>query len=248
MSVVAIRKSVQPMTAFAVASAVHVLLAFGIVYMPRLEITPPQAVGGFEVVDLSAFGGAHPTAQDVPEEAPKVEQTEAEPEPEPEPIVKADPAPLPVPVAKPKPVAKPEPKPKPVVHKAVAKPAPKPTPKPVEKAEPSTNPVSKPMASSGSQNAFVPPSSEAAYLRNPKPAYPSLAKRRGMQGVVLLYVEVSPDGHPLAVTVKKGSGYSILDKAALKAVWAWRFAPAMRGSTPVRAGVEIPIRFILNDA
>ncbi len=227
--------------ALALALGVHVTLAWGVLVMPRMNITPPQAVGGFEVVDLSAFGIAavadpEPAEQETPKEKP-IEEAKVEPEPEvvqetkpePEPEIAA-PQPVPQPVAQPK--SKPEPK-----------------PNPAQTAEPKSKPVKQPQtATVGSQEAFVPPSSTAAYLRNPKPTYPALAQRRGMEGIVLLVVEVSVQGRPLSVSVKKGSGYSILDKAALRAVQAWRFAPATRGGQPVAASVEVPIRFILKDA
>ena len=237
-----------PSAAFVVASGVHVAIALALVWMPKPDITPPVAVGGFEVVDLSAFGVAAPVEPEPIEEEPIEEaKVEPEPEPEPEPIpepkVEAQPEPAPIPA--PKPVVKPKPKPKPVVK-------PKPQPKPVQKAEPKPQAKPKPQkaqaSAPGSQNAYVPPTSTAAYLRNPKPAYPGLAQRRGMQGVVLLLVEVSAKGYPTAVKVKKTSGFMLLDKAALKAVRSWRFAPAKRGSLPVAASVEVPIRFTLNDA
>jgi len=248
MTVAALKLIARPAAAFVVASGVHVAIALALVWMPKPDITPPVAVGGFEVVDLSAFGVAAPVEPEPIEEEPIEEaKVEPEPEPEPEPIpepkVEAQPEPAPIPA--PKPVVKPKPKPKPVVK-------PKPQPKPVQKAEPKPQAKPKPQkpqaSAPGSQNAYVPPTSTAAYLRNPKPAYPGLAQRRGMQGVVLLLVEVSAKGYPTTVKVKKTSGFMLLDKAALKAVRSWRFAPAKRGSLPVAASVEVPIRFTLNDA
>ena len=220
--------------------------------MPDMEVIPPQIDGGFEVVDLSAFGVAAMPEPEPVEEEP-IEKAEVEPlpkpEPEPEPEILPEPEPEPEVVEKVEPAPLPKPKPKPVVQ-----PKPKPEPKPVQKAEakpqpkPQPKPRPKTTASAGSQSAFVPPTSNAAYLRNPKPTYPSIAQRRGMEGVVLVMVEVTAQGVPKTVTVKKSSGFMLLDKAALKAVRAWRFAPATRGRKPVAAGVEVPIRFKLNDA
>ncbi|MCW8914792.1 MAG: energy transducer TonB [Magnetovibrio sp.] len=240
--------------AFSVAASVHIAIVAGLVAMERMNIDPPQIMGGFEVVDLSAFGvAAQPEPEPVeekPVEEAKVDpipEPEPEPEPLPEPeVAEPEPDPLPQPVVQPKPKPKPEPKPKPV-----AKPKPKlePKPKEVTKPKPKPKPVPQPQtASAGSQNAYVPPSSTAAYLRNPKPTYPALAQRRAMQGVVLLLVEVSINGKPSSVKVKKGSGFAILDKAALRAVRQWQFAPAKRGGKPIAASIEVPIRFILNDA
>ena len=241
-----------PSAAFVVASGVHVLLAAALMWMPKPDITLPMAVGGFEVVDLSAFGVSalpEPEPIEEPVEEELVEEAKVEPEPEPEPEVIPEPEPEPEVLSEPEPA--PLPKPKPV---EVAK------PKPVEKvvkkveAKPEIKPEVKPRPkrqvdpSVGSQNAFVAPRSNAAYLKNPKPAYPPIALRRGMQGLVLLTVEVSKKGTPLAVRIKKSSGFVLLDKSALKAVRRWRFAPATRGGLPVSATVDVPIRFSLNDA
>lgn len=95
---------------------------------------------------------------------------------------------------------------------------------------------------------YVPPSSNAAYLSNPKPAYPSLAQKRGWEGIVTLSVAVDESGQPLDVQIKSSSGYSVLDRCAVEAVQRWRFVPARRGGRNVAANVEVPIRFGLESA
>lgn len=241
MSVNVIQHIAPSAAAFVLAASVHVGLAVGLLYMPQMDIVPPQVDGGFEVVDLSAFGVAampepEPEQKVEPVEEPVVEKApkEAEPLPEPEAVAKLEPAPLPMPKPKPKPVAQPQAKAEPVQ-----------TAQPQPQAKPDVQPQTQTV---GSQHAFVPPMSQAAYLRNPKPSYPTIAQQRGMEGMVLIYVEVSALGEPLSVTLKQSSGFVLLDKAALKAVHGWRFAPATRGGQPVAAGVEVPIRFSLNDA
>ena len=79
------------------------------------------------------------------------------------------------------------------------------------------------------------------------PDYPDLARRRGEQGRVLLRVEVSMDGRPLAVSVARSSGFGILDSAAQDAIRAWRFVPATEGGRPVQAIAEVPIQFRLEN-
>ncbi|MBL4613453.1 MAG: energy transducer TonB [Magnetovibrio sp.] len=262
MTAIMTKRHIAPLAAFVVAAGVHVLVVTALVSMPKPETTPPLALGGFEVVDLSAFGvAANPEPEPEPEPEPLEEQPEEEAEVEPEPIVepipelepeviaepepeiiaKVNPAPIP------KPVVKPKLKPK-VIKKTPPKPVVKQRPKPVETANVQATPQKQSEPSLGSQNAFVPPKSHATYLKNPKPHYPRIALRRGMQGLVLLSVEVSAKGQPVAVLVKKSSGYVLLDKAAKKAVRIWRFAPATRGGLPVSARVDVPIRFSLNDA
>ena len=92
---------------------------------------------------------------------------------------------------------------------------------------------------------LVPPVSHAAYLNNAPPAYPKAARQRGMQGQVVLLVEVSAEGRVSGLRVKTGSGFDILDRAAVEAVRNWRFVPARRGAVAEAATVEVPIRFDL---
>jgi len=95
------------------------------------------------------------------------------------------------------------------------------------------------------QSAFTAP--RPVGLSNPKPPYPLLARRRGLEGQVLLSVRVQADGRVADVEIKQGSGHAILDQAAVKTLYRWRFVPARRGGHPVSADVEVPILFRLKD-
>ncbi|MDA8231771.1 MAG: energy transducer TonB [Magnetospirillum sp.] len=90
---------------------------------------------------------------------------------------------------------------------------------------------------------LVPP----AALDTSRPHYPRLARERGWEGVVVLLVEVGTDGAPAAVTVKCGSGHTILDQAAVDAARRWRFAPAHKNGQAIAARVEVPVRFSLSE-
>ncbi|MBK7473497.1 MAG: energy transducer TonB [Betaproteobacteria bacterium] len=92
---------------------------------------------------------------------------------------------------------------------------------------------------------MIPPRFDAAYLDNPAPAYPSLARRMGEQGKVLLRVRVNAGGQAEDVQVKTGSGHPRLDEAALSTVKQWRFVPARQGDQPVAAWVLVPIVYRL---
>lgn len=83
------------------------------------------------------------------------------------------------------------------------------------------------------------------YDRNPKPPYPRIARRRGYEGVVLLRVEILPNGRVGEIRVKKSSGHAMLDRSALKTVKKWRFIPAKRRGEPIRIWAEVPIKFDL---
>jgi len=82
-----------------------------------------------------------------------------------------------------------------------------------------------------------------AYLRNPLPPYPRVAREHGWEGTTLLRVEVLDDGSGGTVEILKSSGYQVLDEASLETVRHWRFLPARSGDIPIRSLVEIPIRF-----
>jgi len=93
--------------------------------------------------------------------------------------------------------------------------------------------------------AVILPRFDAAYLQNPPPVYPALARRLGEQGRVFLRVLVTATGTAERVELKASSGAHRLDRAALEAVQRWRFVPARQGDQPVSAWVVVPISFTL---
>lgn len=90
-----------------------------------------------------------------------------------------------------------------------------------------------------------PPLFNAAYLRNPAPSYPAIARRSGDQGTVMLKVLVNPEGAPVRVELDQSSGSKPLDSAALDAVKGWRFVPARRGTQNIEGWVRVPVVFKL---
>ena len=85
--------------------------------------------------------------------------------------------------------------------------------------------------------------------RNPTPPYPMVAKRLGMEGVVLLEVVVLADGRPSGVRIVRSSGHAPLDESAVSTVSGrWHFVPARRDGAAIESRVTIPIRFRLHDA
>jgi TonB family protein len=85
------------------------------------------------------------------------------------------------------------------------------------------------------------------YGDNVRPAYPTLARLRGYQGVVVLFVEVLVDGRVGQVRIRRSAGHEILDRAAREAVSMWRFEPGRREGRAVTMSVEVPVRFVLNE-
>jgi protein TonB len=86
-----------------------------------------------------------------------------------------------------------------------------------------------------------------AYGQNPPPPYPLVARRLGMEGVVLLDVLVAPDGRAAEVRLARSSGHPQLDDSAVRTVRErWRFIPARRAGAAVESRVTVPIRFRLS--
>lgn len=106
-------------------------------------------------------------------------------------------------------------------------------------------PFGGPPGLAGKGEYIAPPQFGVAYLNNPLPVYPALARRMRMEGTVMLKVLVSKDGSPLKVEVASTSRYEVLDKAAAEAVKNWRFIPARQGDTQVDAWVQVPVAFHL---
>lgn len=78
-----------------------------------------------------------------------------------------------------------------------------------------------------------------------QPRYPSQARRRNQQGVVLLEVRLDALGQQRSLNVLRSSGVESLDRAALQAVAAWRFNPETTDGQAVPSRVHIPIQFAL---
>ena len=86
------------------------------------------------------------------------------------------------------------------------------------------------------------------YEVNPEPVYPHVARSRGWQGSVLLEVTVGSDGRVEKIATLESSGYRVLDKAARKTVYRWKFKPANIGGVAMRCTVKVPIDFHLKSA
>ncbi|MCB2148445.1 MAG: energy transducer TonB [Deltaproteobacteria bacterium] len=83
------------------------------------------------------------------------------------------------------------------------------------------------------------------YSDNPPPVYPSIARRRGYEGVVVLDVFVGEDGSVLELRIVESSSYRLLDRSAIKAVEGWQFEPGRQGSKTVAMWVRVPLDFRL---
>jgi len=77
------------------------------------------------------------------------------------------------------------------------------------------------------------------------PAYPSLSRKLGETGKVVLRVELDETGRVSAARVITSSGFDRLDAAALAAVRTWRCRPAQRDGQAVRSVALQPFDFTL---
>lgn len=62
-------------------------------------------------------------------------------------------------------------------------------------------------------------------LYMPAPVYPASARRKGIEGTVVIEVDVYPDGHCESARVTLTSGHDVLDQAALSAIAKWKYEP-----------------------
>ncbi|GIV61724.1 MAG: hypothetical protein KatS3mg044_0590 [Rhodothermaceae bacterium] len=76
--------------------------------------------------------------------------------------------------------------------------------------------------------------------------YPDIAKKAGLEGLVVVQIVVEPDGRPSNATIARSAG-SVLDQAAIDAVMKLRFKPGKQRGVPVRVRMAIPIRFKLRN-
>lgn len=110
---------------------------------------------------------------------------------------------------------------------------------------PATRPMQPAAVPASTETGPVPPRPVAGNL---PPGYPPAALQRGVEGLVLVRLEVGPDGRVRGAEVLESSGSPLLDEAALAALSRWRFAPGLRRGEPVPTTVDVPVAFRLREA
>jgi len=78
-----------------------------------------------------------------------------------------------------------------------------------------------------------------------RPVYPSICRTMGAEGRVILQVLVDKSGNVAKVRVLKSSGNEALDDAAMEALKASTFSPALQGDQPVAVWLSYPVVFSL---
>jgi len=80
-----------------------------------------------------------------------------------------------------------------------------------------------------------------AKVRHVVPAYPELARRAGVEGVVVLECVIDPSGHVAEVKILRGQ--PLLDRAAVEAVRQWVYRPTQLNGVPVAVLLTVTVQF-----
>ena len=75
--------------------------------------------------------------------------------------------------------------------------------------------------------------------------YPRSAKRKKLQGIVIIRATIDPNGFVKKAWVHESSGHSILDRSAINSIKGWIFTPAQQDNSPITSTVQFPIAFKL---
>ncbi|WP_027213589.1 energy transducer TonB [Burkholderia sp. WSM2232] len=227
------RMNPRVLTATATVAAVHVAL-LAVILTLRHEPVQPALESRVMTAQLL------PPA---PVAAPAAVQSVAPPPPTPVPPVRSKPK------VQPKPALKPTPAP--------LREAPAPSPTPVTAAEPAAAappaPAAPPAAPAapaiGRQTMEITAPKNVSHLdcNIAKPDYPALSRRRGETGTAYVKFVVGLTGKLENIELKKSSGFSRLDDAALAAAHASACKPYLEDGQPVRAAYTQPYNFNLED-
>ena len=77
-----------------------------------------------------------------------------------------------------------------------------------------------------------------------EPEYSEEARKAKVQGTVILYIVVTPDGKATNMKVQRSVGLG-LDEKALEAVAQWKFNPGKKDGKPVPVEAFIEVNFRL---
>lgn len=83
-------------------------------------------------------------------------------------------------------------------------------------------------------------------LKSIEPEYPFRARKKGIEGVVVMDVIVSNKGEPLSCQIFDSSGNKDLDNAAKKSVLSSQFQPGTANGEDIETTLRINISFVLN--
>jgi TonB family protein len=84
---------------------------------------------------------------------------------------------------------------------------------------------------------------EPRRVKDVKPVYPQIAQQGGVQGIVILEVQIGTDGKVERAQVLRS--VPLLDQAALDAVLQWEYTPTLLNGQPVPVMMTVTVSFSL---
>jgi TonB family protein len=98
-------------------------------------------------------------------------------------------------------------------------------------------------------NVGVPDGTNGTYVPrlvySPNPVYTDVARRKRIQGLVLIGLTVNPDGTASDLRVLDGLEPDS-DKQAVETVTKWKFKPGIKGGHPVAIHIAVEVSFRLD--
>ncbi len=76
--------------------------------------------------------------------------------------------------------------------------------------------------------------------------YPEMARKAGIEGRVVIQILIDEKGQIISTTIIKSLGNNGCDQAAIDAIMAVKWKPAMQRDKPVKVSVSIPVIFTLH--
>jgi protein TonB len=80
-------------------------------------------------------------------------------------------------------------------------------------------------------------------VSRPPLEYPEEAAKNGIKGYVIINILIGKDGSVEVAKILESQPAGVFDKAALNAVYSWRFSPAKYKAKPVKMWAKQKIRF-----
>lgn len=96
---------------------------------------------------------------------------------------------------------------------------------------------------------FVPYDKPPQATKQVQPKYPEIARKAGIEGIVILRFVIDLEGKVVEKTIKvqkNTTGNSGCVEAAMEALKQYQFTPAMQRDKPVKVWISLPFRFSLN--
>jgi TonB family protein len=82
-------------------------------------------------------------------------------------------------------------------------------------------------------------------LKSLVPKYPEKDRKAGVEGLAVVFILVDETGKVVETEIKKSTGSSSLDSAAIAAASVFEFSPAKKNNKAVKFKMNIPFRFRL---